>query len=86
VAAWWQSSTCSMDHAEIDHIQHELETAANTLFPGWMRRVELLQHCISWSAGFWPGSGTGTRSLAVVRACRPYLRRHIAVSAHHSRA
>jgi hypothetical protein len=33
-----------MDHAETDHIQHELQTAANELFPGWIRRVELLQH------------------------------------------
>jgi hypothetical protein len=33
-----------MDQAERDHIQHELEIAANTLFPGWIRRVELLQH------------------------------------------
>ena len=33
-----------MDQAERDHIQHELETAANELFPGWIRRVELLQH------------------------------------------
>jgi|SRR5215472_3101876 len=33
-----------MDQAERDHIQHEIETAANKLFPGWIRRVELLQH------------------------------------------
>ena len=33
-----------MDQAERDHIQHELEIAANELFPGWIRRVELLQH------------------------------------------
>jgi hypothetical protein len=33
-----------MDQAERDHIQHELEIAANDLFPGWIRRVELLQH------------------------------------------
>jgi len=33
-----------MDQAEIDHIQHELEIAANELFPDWIRRVELLQH------------------------------------------
>ena len=33
-----------MDQAERDHIQHELETAANKLLPGWIRRVELLQH------------------------------------------
>ena len=33
-----------MDQAERDHIQHELETAANDLFPRWIRRVELLQH------------------------------------------
>ena len=33
-----------MDQAERDHIQHELEIAANKLFPGWIRRVELLQH------------------------------------------
>ena len=33
-----------MDQAETDHIQHELEIAANELFPGWIRRVELLQH------------------------------------------
>jgi Arc/MetJ-type ribon-helix-helix transcriptional regulator len=33
-----------MDQAEKDHIQHELQTAANELFPGWLRRVELLQH------------------------------------------
>jgi hypothetical protein len=36
-----------MDQAERDHIQHELEIAANELFPDWpvrIRRVELLQH------------------------------------------
>jgi len=33
-----------MDQAKRDHIQHELEKAANELFPGWIRRVELLQH------------------------------------------
>ena len=33
-----------MDQAERDHVQHELEIAANELFPGWIRRVELLQH------------------------------------------
>jgi hypothetical protein len=33
-----------MDQAERDHIQHEIEIAANKLFPGWIRRVELLQH------------------------------------------
>jgi hypothetical protein len=33
-----------MGQAETDHIQHELETAANELFAGWIRRVELLQH------------------------------------------
>ncbi|HYB16319.1 MAG TPA: hypothetical protein VEF71_12720 [Streptosporangiaceae bacterium] len=33
-----------MDQAETDHIQHELEIEANELFPGWIRRVELLQH------------------------------------------
>jgi Arc/MetJ-type ribon-helix-helix transcriptional regulator len=33
-----------MDQAERDHIQHELEITANELFPGWVRRVELLQH------------------------------------------
>ena len=32
-----------MDQVETDHIQHELEIAANKLFPGWIRRVELLQ-------------------------------------------
>jgi hypothetical protein len=32
-----------MDQPERDHIQHELEIAANELFPGWIRRVELLQ-------------------------------------------
>ena len=33
-----------MDQAERDRIQHELEIAANELLPGWIRRVELLQH------------------------------------------
>ena len=33
-----------MDQAERDHIQRELEGEANELFPGWIRRVELLQH------------------------------------------
>ena len=33
-----------MDRAERDQIQHEIETAANKLFPGWIRRVELLEH------------------------------------------
>jgi hypothetical protein len=33
-----------MDQTERDNIQHELETEANELFPGWIRRVELLQH------------------------------------------
>jgi hypothetical protein len=33
-----------MDQADRDHIQHEIETEANELFPGWIRRVELLQH------------------------------------------
>ena len=33
-----------MDQADRDHIQHEIEIAANELFPGWIRRVELLQH------------------------------------------
>jgi hypothetical protein len=32
-----------MDQAERDQIQHELEILANELFPGWIRRVELLQ-------------------------------------------
>ncbi len=32
-----------MGQAERDHIQHELEIAANKLFPGWIRRVELQQ-------------------------------------------
>jgi hypothetical protein len=32
-----------MDQTEMDRIQHELETEANELFPGWLRRVELLQ-------------------------------------------
>jgi Helix-turn-helix len=38
------------------------------------------------AAGFRHGSGTRTRSPVVVRACGPYLRRHIAVSVHRSRA
>ena len=33
-----------MDQAERDHIQRELQIAANELFAGWIRRVELLQH------------------------------------------
>jgi hypothetical protein len=33
-----------MDQTEMDRIQHELATEANDLFPGWLRRVELLQH------------------------------------------
>jgi hypothetical protein len=33
-----------MDKTERDHIQHELETEANELFPDWLRRVEVLQH------------------------------------------
>ena len=33
-----------MDQAERDHVQHELEIAANELFASWIRRVELLQH------------------------------------------
>ena len=33
-----------MDQAERDHIQHELEIAASELLPGWIRRVELLEH------------------------------------------
>ena len=33
-----------MDQAEMDHIQDELQTEANELFPGWIRRVEVLQH------------------------------------------
>ena len=33
-----------MDQVERDHIRHELEIAANELFAGWIRRVELLQH------------------------------------------
>jgi hypothetical protein len=28
----------------MDRIRHELEAEANELFPGWIRRVELLQH------------------------------------------
>jgi hypothetical protein len=33
-----------MSQAERDHIQHELAIAASELLPGWIRRVELLQH------------------------------------------
>jgi hypothetical protein len=33
-----------MDKTMRDHVQHEIEIAANKLFPGWLRRVELLQH------------------------------------------
>jgi hypothetical protein len=33
-----------MDQAERDRIQHEIENEANRLFPGRIRRVELLQH------------------------------------------
>jgi hypothetical protein len=33
-----------MDRAERDHLHHELNLAAKELFPGWIRRVELLQH------------------------------------------
>ena len=33
-----------MDQTERDQIQHELEITANELLPGWIRRVELLQH------------------------------------------
>ena len=33
-----------MDQADREHIQHEIETAANKLFSGRIRRVELLQH------------------------------------------
>jgi hypothetical protein len=33
-----------MDQAERDRIEHELASEANDLFPGWIRRVELLQH------------------------------------------
>jgi hypothetical protein len=33
-----------MDQAKRDHIQHEIENEANKLFPGRIRRVELLQH------------------------------------------
>ena len=33
-----------MVQGERDHIEQELEIAANELFPGWIRRVELLQH------------------------------------------
>src|SRR3984957_1378776 len=36
-----------MDQAERDHIQHELEIAANELLPGWIRRVELSQHDVA---------------------------------------
>jgi hypothetical protein len=32
-----------MDQTEMDRIRHELEAEANELFPGWLRRVELLQ-------------------------------------------
>jgi hypothetical protein len=32
-----------MDQTEMDRIRHELETEANELFPGWLRRVDLLQ-------------------------------------------
>ena len=33
-----------MDQTARAHIQHELEFAANKLFRGWIRRVELLEH------------------------------------------
>jgi Arc/MetJ-type ribon-helix-helix transcriptional regulator len=33
-----------MDQADKDHIQHEIESEANDLFAGWIRRVEVLQH------------------------------------------
>jgi len=33
-----------MDQVDRDHIQHELQFAANKLFRGWIRRVELLEH------------------------------------------
>jgi hypothetical protein len=33
-----------MDNTETDRIQHELQTEANDLFAGWIRRVELVQH------------------------------------------
>lgn len=33
-----------MDHAAKDRIQHELEDEANKLFPGAVRRADLLQH------------------------------------------
>jgi hypothetical protein len=33
-----------MDQAERNHLQHDLQIAANELLPGWIRRVELLQH------------------------------------------
>jgi hypothetical protein len=33
-----------MNQTETDHIQHELQIAANEIFAGWIRRVELLQH------------------------------------------
>ena len=33
-----------MEQTDRDHIQHELEIMATELFPGWIRRVELLQH------------------------------------------
>jgi hypothetical protein len=33
-----------MDKTERDRVQRELEIEANELFPGWIRRIELLQH------------------------------------------
>jgi hypothetical protein len=33
-----------VEQAERERIRQELETEANELFPGWLRRVELLQH------------------------------------------
>jgi hypothetical protein len=33
-----------MEKTERNHIQHELENEAKELFPGWIQRVELLQH------------------------------------------
>jgi hypothetical protein len=33
-----------MDKTERDRIQHDLESEANEVFPGWIRRLELLQH------------------------------------------
>jgi hypothetical protein len=33
-----------MGQVETDHLRDELENEANELFPGWIRRVELLQH------------------------------------------